>query len=150
MGSHLPWLTSVSCCLLTCLLRYTKDIPQHGSTSAADGKPVIFPYIDLNIQTLQGSGQIRSSATAGPASGAYSQAPAAAGGMGLRPAVTPGRPGGLNGSMNSRAPGGGGAATDVMVTRLSQAFTRIASQNAAERVSCSHWLLLQPVFFRGD
>jgi hypothetical protein len=41
----------------------------------------------------------------------------------------------MNGSIGRRPPGGN-AATDVMVGRLSQAFTRIASQNAAERVSC--------------
>jgi hypothetical protein len=109
--------------------------------SGTDGKPVIFPYIDLNIQTLQGNGQIRGSVSAAP--GAYGQAGAAGGaGMPSHPSsVTPGRTG-LNGA--GRVPGGMTAERDVMVTRLSAAFTRIASQNPMERVSvaCSLCALL--------
>lgn len=126
---HKTALLILWCCLRGC--RYTKDIPQYGSASGTDGKPVIFPYIDLNIQTLQGNGQIRSSVSAAP--GAYGQAGAAgSAGMASHPSVTPGRPG-MTGA--GRMPGGMAAERDVMVTRLSAAFTRIASQNAMERVS---------------
>lgn len=115
-------------CLRAC--RYTKDIPQHGSMSGTDGKPVIFPYIDLNIQTLQGNGQIRSSVAAAP--GAYGQAATGSTGIPSNCSVTPGRPG-MNGAV--RMAGGMAADRDVMVTRLSAAFTRIASTNVMERVS---------------
>lgn len=132
------------CCTSGCC-RYTKDIPQQGSTSGQDGKPVIFPYIDLNIQTLQGNNQLRSSAAAAagpPAS--YSQQPAPA-----IPSVTPGRPG----PHAAQAPGN--LAPDCpLVARLVAAFKRLGSnhQNAAERVrvasagslQCDHQHLTVP------
>jgi hypothetical protein len=92
---------------------------------------VIFPYIDLNIQTLQGSGQIRSS-TAALAPGGYGQVAVAGAGMASSCSVTPGRPG-MNGAVG-RPPTGMASDRDVVVSRLSVAFTRIASQNAMERV----------------
>lgn len=128
-------MTRSACCVLC---RYTKDIPQTGSTSGTDGKPVIFPYIDLNIQTLQGNNQLRSSAAAAPAG--YGQQPAAA--SASMPSVTPGRPG----ASAVRAPAG--VVPDGMVARLSEALQRIASagQNL-ERVSAtadgSRWQALR-------
>lgn len=114
--------------------RFTSDIPQTGSSSGTDGKPVIFSYIDLNIQTLQTNSQLRSSVPAAP--GGYSQASAAA----ASSAVTPGR----HGHAAALRPGGilGGDAAaaasrdNILVSRLSAAFTRIAGQaaNNAERV----------------
>ncbi|WIA20535.1 hypothetical protein OEZ85_004930 [Tetradesmus obliquus] len=72
------------------IYKYTTDIPQHGSVSGADGKSVIFPYIDLNIQTLQGNASMRASMqqTAGAAAAA---AAAANGSSGSSNPVTPGR-----------------------------------------------------------
>jgi hypothetical protein len=145
---------------LTCLLsllpyppacRYTADIPQHGSASGADGKPVIFPYIDLNIQTLQANGAIRSamqqqqqSAAAGPPTSNGSSNP-----------VTPGR--GLLAAAGSVAASNGmrpaaaapqtpGSAVrahrDGIMAQLSEVFTRLSthmqasSKDSKEKVCC--------------
>eukprot|EP00775_Hariotina_reticulata_P007310 gene7310-7523_t len=106
----------------TDIYRYTADIPQQGSTSGSDGKPVIFPYIDLNIQTLQGNGAIRAVGAAGPGGG-----------------VTPGKGlvaagGAAAGAVGPRTP----AATlktqtrgDNIVGKLSAVFTRLSAHMQA-------------------
>lgn len=116
------------CSFTACCFRYTKDIPPHGSASGQDGKPVIFPYIDLNIQTLQ-SNQLRSSAAAAPGGLSQQQAPA----NGSVPSVTPARPG-LNAV---RGPAGG--VPEAMVAPLSEALLRIATAGQIfERVGACH------------
>lgn len=103
--------------VLFMLHRYTADIPQQGSTSGADGKPVIFPYIDLNIQTLQVNGGIRTAGVQNP--------------------ITPGRPaagaGGVGGAAaaaraNAMTPGAAlRTQKDSIVARLSDVFGRLST-----------------------
>lgn len=99
------------------MCRYTADIPQQGSTSGADGKPVIFPYIDLNIQTLQGNGGLRTA--------------------GVQVPVTPGRPAAaVAGSAVQRTaaltPGAAlRAQKENIVAKLSEVFTRLSTHMQA-------------------
>jgi hypothetical protein len=139
--------------------RYTADIPQHGSASGADGKPVIFPYIDLNIQTLQGNGAIRSSMQQQQQSAATAAAPGVTNGS-SNP-VTPGR--GLLAAAGSSAAGNGmrpaaaapqtpgsaiRAQRDGIMAQLSAVFTRLSTQmqasskDSSEKVGAADYLCL--------